>query len=232
MNDSILSVEGITKKFGGVVAVNNCSFSVNPGDILGIIGPNGSGKTTLFNLISGVYKPDSGKIYHMGKVINRLKSYEIARRGIGRMFQITQPFRRMNVYENMLTAKFDSKKAINLLNFVELDKLKDEMAGNLSGGQQRLLEFARMLMLDPQLLLLDEPMAGLNPMMVERLSNHLKELHHEGATIIIVEHDTPFVMNFCNRVVVLDQGEKIAEGGPDHIMRNVRVIEAYLGESA
>lgn len=230
MKDSILSVEGITKKFGGVVAVNNCSFNVHPGDILGIIGPNGSGKTTLFNLISGVFTPDSGEIYYMGKVINRLKSYEIARKGIGRMFQITQPFRRMKVYENMLTAKFDSKKAIKLLNFIELDKLKDEMAGNLSGGQQRLLEFARMLMLDPQLLLLDEPMAGLNPMMVERLSNHLKELHHKGATIIIVEHDTPFVMDFCKRVVVLDQGEKIAEGRPDHIMRNVSVIEAYLGE--
>lgn len=230
MNDSILSVNVLSKKFGGVVAVNNCSFNVHPGDILGIIGPNGSGKTTLFNLISGILKPDSGKIYYRGELINRLKSHEIARRGIGRMFQITQPFRRMKVYENMLTAKFDSKKATNLLSFVELDKLKDELAGNLSGGQQRLLEFARMLMLDPQLLLLDEPMAGLNPKMVERLSDRLKELQYKGATIIIVEHDTPFVMNFCKRVLVLDQGEKIAEGRPDHIKKNERVIEAYLGE--
>ncbi|MFQ5841340.1 MAG: ABC transporter ATP-binding protein, partial [Thermodesulfobacteriota bacterium] len=188
------------------------------------------GKTTLFNLISGIFKPDFGKIYYRGELINRLKSYEIARKGIGRMFQITQPFRRMKVYENMLTAKFDSKKAINLLSFVELDTLKDELAGNLSGGQQRLLEFARMLMLDPQLLLLDEPMAGLNPMMVERLSDRLKELHYKGATIIIVEHDTPFVMNFCKRILVLDQGEKIAEGRPDHIKKNERVVEAYLGE--
>lgn len=230
MNDSILSVNRITKKFGGVVAVNNCSFSVHLGDILGIIGPNGSGKTTLFNLISGVYKTDFGEIYHKDELINKLKPHKIAKRGIGRMFQITQPFRRMTVFENMLTARFDFKKATSILNFVELDRLKDELAGNLSGGQQRLLEFARMLMLDPELLLLDEPMAGLNPMMVDRLSDRLTELHQNGVTIIIVEHDTPFVMNFCKRILVLDQGIKIADGKPDDIMKNERVIDAYLGD--
>jgi len=230
MNDSILSVNALTKRFGGVTAVDNCSFNVQEADILGIIGPNGSGKTTLFNLISGVYRTDFGEIYHKDELINKLKPHKIAKRGIGRMFQITQPFRRMTVFENMLTARFDSRKAINLLNFVELDKLKDELAGNLSGGQQRLLEFARMLMLDPHLLLLDEPMAGLNPMMVERLSDHLKELHRNGVTIIIVEHDTPFVMNFCKRILVLDQGIKIADGKPDDIMKNKGVIDAYLGE--
>jgi len=230
MNDSILSVNRITKKFGGVVAVNNCSFNVHIGDILGIIGPNGSGKTTLFNLISGVYKTDFGEIYHKDELINKLKPHKIAKRGIGRMFQITQPFRRMTVFENMLTARFDFKKATSILNFVELDRLKDELAGNLSGGQQRLLEFARMLMLDPELLLLDEPMAGLNPMMVDRLSDRLTELHQNGVTIIIVEHDTPFVMNFCKRILVLDQGIKIADGKPDDIMKNERVIDAYLGD--
>lgn len=230
MNDSILSVNRITKKFGGVVAVNNCSFNVHLGDILGIIGPNGSGKTTLFNLISGVYKTDFGEIYHKDELINKLKPHKIAKRGIGRMFQITQPFRRMTVFENMLTARFDFKKATSILNFVELDRLKDELAGNLSGGQQRLLEFARMLMLDPELLLLDEPMAGLNPMMVDRLSDRLRELHQNGVTIIIVEHDTPFVMNFCKRILVLDQGIKIADGKPDDIMKNERVIDAYLGD--
>jgi len=230
MNDSILSVNALTKRFGGVTAVDNCSFNVQKADILGIIGPNGSGKTTLFNLISGVYKTDFGEIYHKDELINKLKAHKIAKRGIGRMFQITQPFRRMTVFENMLTARFDSRKAINLLNFVELDKLKDELAGNLSGGQQRLLEFARMLMLDPHLLLLDEPMAGLNPMMVDRLSDRLTELHQNGVTIIIVEHDTPFVMNFCKRILVLDQGIKIADGKPDDIMKNERVIDAYLGD--
>jgi len=230
MNDSILSVNRITKKFGGVVAVNNCSFNVHVCDILGIIGPNGSGKTTLFNLISGVYKTDFGEIYHKDELINKLKPHKIAKRGIGRMFQITQPFRRMTVFENMLTARFDFKKATSILNFVELDRLKDELAGNLSGGQQRLLEFARMLMLDPELLLLDEPMAGLNPMMVDRLSDRLTELHQNGVTIIIVEHDTPFVMNFCKRILVLDQGIKIADGKPDDIMKNERVIDAYLGD--
>lgn len=230
MATPILAIQEVTKSFGGVTAVNNCSCNAYEKDILGIIGPNGSGKTTLFNLISSVLKPDFGEIYYQGIDITKLKPHNIARKGIGRMFQITQPFRKMTVYENMMTAKFDAEKAVQLLEFVDLIDLKDELAGNLSGGQQKLLEFARMLMIEPQLLLLDEPMAGLNPAIFRELINYLKQLHSEGATLVIVEHEVSFIMDFCNKIVVLDRGEKIAEGPPNEIKRNEKVIKAYIGE--
>ena len=226
----ILEVNNLSKWFGGLVAVNGCSFSVEKGEILGIIGPNGSGKTTLFNLINGILKPDSGRIYFKDEVINKLKPHDRAKKGMGRTFQVPLIFGDMTVLENMLVASFDQKKAYELLDFVGLSKFSNRLAGTLSGGQQKLLELARTLMLNPDLVLLDETMAGLHPHMVQKISEHLNMLHQNGVTLIIVEHNLPFVMNFCERVIVLDSGEIIAEGDPEEVSENERVVEAYLGD--
>jgi ABC-type branched-subunit amino acid transport system ATPase component len=231
---AILDVKDVTKRFGGVTAVNRCSLSITPGKIHGLIGPNGSGKTTLFNCITGLEHPQGGEIRFKGRRIDGLKPHQVARRGIGRTFQIIRVFPQLTAMENLLAVTDDPidaahKRAEELLAFVTLTRLKDEYAGNLSYGQQKLLEFIRVLMTDPELILLDEPAAGVNRTLLNELLAALGRLRDEGKTILIVEHDMKVVMGLCETVYVLDHGEKIAEGPPATIQSNERVIEAYFG---
>jgi branched-chain amino acid transport system ATP-binding protein len=230
----ILEVRDVVKRFGGVTAVNRCSLSIGAGKIHGLIGPNGSGKTTLFNCITGLESIQGGQILYQGRRIDGLKPYQVARRGIGRTFQIIRVFPQMTALENLLAVadgpiEAARKRAEELLAFVTLTRLKDEYAGNLSYGQQKLLEFIRVLMTDPELILLDEPAAGVNRTLLNELLSALTRLRDEGKTILIVEHDMKVVMGLCETVYVLDYGEKIAEGPPSVIQGNERVIEAYFG---
>ncbi|MBI5252903.1 MAG: ABC transporter ATP-binding protein [Euryarchaeota archaeon] len=230
----MLSIRNLSKNFGGVAALHRCSFEVKENSICGLIGPNGSGKTTLFNLITGIYKCDCGDVYLKGEELTHLKPHEVARRGVGRTFQITKVFTKMTALENLLVAASKTgreveEKALELLDFVNLLELRDEYAGNLSFGQQKLLELARVLMLEPELLLLDEALAGINPTMKLRLLELIRHLQKQGKTFLIIEHDMKAIMPLCEKLVVLDHGEKIAEGLPEDIQRNERVMEAYFG---
>ena len=232
--NAILEVRDVTKRFGGVTAVNRCSLALTPGKIYGLIGPNGSGKTTLFNCITGLDPRDAGEIRFKGERIDGLKPHQVARRGIGRTFQIIRVFPELTALENLLVVTrepFETarRRAEELLRFVTLDRLQHEYAGNLSYGQQKLLEFIRVLMADPELILLDEPAAGVNRTLLNELLAAITRLRDQGKTILIVEHDMKVVMGLCETVFVLDYGEKIAEGPPGVIQTNERVIEAYFG---
>ena len=232
--DAILEVRDVTKRFGGVTAVNRCSLALAQGKIYGLIGPNGSGKTTLFNCITGLERRDAGEVRFKGARIDGLKPYQVARRGIGRTFQIIRVFPELTALENLLVVTggpFETarRRAEELLRFVTLDRLGNEYAGNLSYGQQKLLEFIRVLMADPELILLDEPAAGVNRTLLNELLAAITRLRDQGKTILIVEHDMKVVMGLCETVFVLDYGEKIAEGPPGLIQTDERVIEAYFG---
>jgi ABC-type branched-subunit amino acid transport system ATPase component len=232
--NAILEIKDATKKFGGITAVNNCSLSVAAGEISGLIGPNGSGKTTLFNCITGLERLHSGAILFNGQRIDGLKPHRVARRGIGRTFQVIRVFPQLTAFENLLAvtdAPIDAarQRAEELLAFVKLERLREEYAGNLSYGQQKLLEFIRVLMTDPELILLDEPAAGVNRTLLNELLDVLRRLRDQGKTILIVQHDLKVVIRLCDKVFVLDYGEKIAEGPPSLIQGDERVIEAYFG---
>ncbi len=233
-----LKISGVTKRFGGVTAVHDCSIELEANRIFGLIGPNGSGKTTLFNCITGLLPLDGGEIFFKGERINRLKPYQICQKGIGRTFQITRIFPEMTALENMAVVAQDGDdrqtvgKALDLLDFVGLLHLKDEYAGNLSFGQQKLLEFVRVLMTDPELILLDEPAAGVNPTLLTRLLDYIRSLREQGKTLLIVEHNMNVIMTLCEWIFVLDHGEKIAEGPPQEIQNNEQVIEAYFGRKS
>jgi ABC-type branched-subunit amino acid transport system ATPase component len=232
--EPVLEVDQLTKCFGGVTAVNRCSIRLAPGRIHGLIGPNGSGKTTLFNCITGLERRDHGAIRFRGRRVDGLPAHRIAAMGLGRTFQVIRVFPELTALENLLVvtrgdAAGAARRARELLAFVRLEGLAEELAGNLSYGQQKLLEFARVLMMDPTLILLDEPAAGVNRTLLNELLAAIRRLRDEGRTVLIVEHDMKVVMGLCEWVFVLDYGEKIAEGPPEAIQRDERVIEAYFG---
>jgi len=234
MPGGALEVIELHKHFGGVRAVNGVSFALERGRIYGLIGPNGSGKTTLFNCITGVERRDSGRILLDGVRVDGLKPYQIARRGVGRTFQVIRVFPELTALENLLVVTSGPRataeaRARELLAFVKLEGLAGEYAGNLSYGQQKLVEFVRMLMRDPSLILLDEPAAGVNRTLLNDLLEAVRRLRDRGKTVLLVEHDMKVVMGLCETVFVLDYGEKIAEGPPGVIQTNERVIEAYFG---
>jgi ABC-type branched-subunit amino acid transport system ATPase component len=231
---AVLAVQDVRKSFGGVTAVNGVSFVLEAGRIYGLIGPNGSGKTTLFNCITGLERGDAGRVLFKGQRIDHLKPYQVANRGIGRTFQVIRVFPELTALENLLVvtrgARADAeRRGRELLEFVKLEGLADEYAGNLSYGQQKLVEFVRVLMTDPALILLDEPAAGVNRTLLNDLLAAVARLRDEGRTILLVEHDMKVVMGLCETVFVLDHGEMIAEGPPGVIQANERVIEAYFG---
>ena len=224
----------VRKSFGGIRAVNGVSLALERGRIYGLIGPNGSGKTTLFNCITGVERCDAGAIVLEGTPIQDLKPYQIARRGVGRTFQMIRVFPELTALENLLVVTTGdhaaaTTRARELLSFVKLEALAGEYAGNLSYGQQKLVEFVRMLMRDPSLVLLDEPAAGVNRTLLNELLDAVRRLRDAGKTVLLVEHDMKVVMGLCETVFVLDHGEKIAEGPPGVIQTDERVIEAYFG---
>lgn len=230
-----LELRGVTKRFGGIVATDDVSFELDPEPITGLIGPNGAGKTTLFNLISGMYEPTDGSIWFKDERIDGLPSHEIALRGIGRTFQISRPFGKMTVRENLRVSNYDlpreerERRIDEVLETVELGHQAETPGEELSGGQQTLLELGRVLMLDPDLVLLDEPAAGVNPKLVERLADLIERTNDER-TYMLVEHDITLVSMLCDRVLVLDEGRIIADGTMDEIRTNQRVKHAYLGE--
>jgi ABC-type branched-subunit amino acid transport system ATPase component len=229
----ILDVRDVRKSFDSLRALSDCSFSVERGEIIGLIGPNGAGKTTLFNLITGFLSSDSGQILFKGEDITGLKPYIIARKGIGRTFQITRVFPKMTLLENLiLPSGVDNaqERALELLEVVELTNLRGEYASDLSFGQQKLLSLMQALMLDPALLLLDEPAAGINPTMQNKIINVIHHLKEMGKTFIIIEHDMDVIMRHCDKIIVLCFGEKIAEGTSDEIRDNETVLKAYFGK--
>jgi neutral amino acid transport system ATP-binding protein len=252
----ILAVAGVSKRFGGLVAVNEASFDVAPGSITGLIGPNGAGKTTMFNLVSGFLKPDGGAVHFAGWRCDGKPPHALAAAGLVRTFQIPRVLTRMTVLENMMLAGMNQPgeglgaalyrprllakrerevrdQARELLDLIRLSRLADDYAGTLSGGQRKLLEFGRALMTQPRMVLLDEPMAGVAPPLAIQLLEHIIELRAaRGTTILVIEHDMEAVMAISDRIVVMDEGAVIAEGLPEEIQRNERVIEAYLGAHA
>jgi len=240
----LLYTQGISRRFGGIQAVQDCNISVKAGTITGLIGPNGSGKTTLFNLITGVYPPDEGDAFFDEKRITNLPPSKICHEGISRTFQITRLFWEMTVLENMIVPirqvgfrsllgpdmfKDEVDRAMTLLERVGITHLKDEPARKLSFGQQKLLEFAAILMADPVMVLLDEPAGGVNPTMIRFIMQLIQELNQNGVTFLVVEHNMGVVMELCNHVIVMDQGTKLAEGLPGEIQANPAVLDAYLG---
>ena len=253
---NMLRVENVYKSFGGIVALHGVSFSVEPCTITGLIGPKGSGKTTSFNVISGFYNKDGGEIYFNGKRIEDIEPYKIAMLGISRTFQISEAPEKMTVLENLLLAPKNQigegifnvflhpmkimkqtevyiENACEILKLVQLYDLRNEYAGNLSGGQRKLLSLARILMSDPLLILLDEPTAGVNPTLIKDIILAIKDLRDEkGKTVLLVEHNMKVISEICDKVIVLDFGKNIAEGTPDEIQKNEKVLDAYLSGSS
>ncbi len=249
----MLEVKGLYKSFGGLMAVCDCSFEVQKGSITGLIGPNGAGKTTLFNVVAGRYRPDRGRIFFKGEAIDGLSPHRIFHKKLYRTFQITREFSQMTVLENLMLMAdnqigekiwntwFKSRKlrkqenevkdrALDVLEFVELSDLKNEYAGSLSGGQKKLLELGRSLMADPEMVLLDEPGAGVNPTLMKKLVANIRRLRDEkGISFLLIEHNMDLIMELCNPIIVMSQGRKLAEGKPEEIRKDEKVLEAYLG---
>ena len=242
---ALLEVKALHKSFGGIHAVNGCSFTVQEGTITALIGPNGAGKTTAFNMISGLLKPDSGEILFCGENIANIQPHQVTRKGISRTFQISRDLMEMTLLENLIVQSptggirslFDGsilhherQRAMNLLEFVGIAHLVDEKAKNLSYGQKKLMEFAAALMTEPRLILLDEPAGGINPALLERIIERIQQVNKQGVTFLLVEHNMDVVMNLCDPVIVMAYGKVLAQGSPEVIQNDESVLEAYLGE--
>jgi neutral amino acid transport system ATP-binding protein len=241
---SLLEVDNLSKRFGGVVAVDSCSLSVAEGSITGLIGPNGSGKTTVFNLVTGFLPRDSGDIRFKSGSIAGLGPDRIYGLGIGRTFQLARIFPRLTALENMLVPVrraglralmsrgqwgHEKERAMEMLEFMEISQVAGAVGGALSYGQRKLLELAAVMMARPELVLLDEPAGGVNPALLERIAEHIRRLNGQGVTFLLVEHNMSFVMNLCHEVVVMEQGRVIARGTPREVRENPAVLDAYLG---
>ena len=251
----MIAVDGLVKTFGSLRAVDGVGFGLEPGTITGLIGPNGAGKTTLFNTIAGLYRPDAGTIRFGGERIDGLSPDSLFRRGLARTFQIPRPFPEMTVLENVMLGApmqegerfwvnwFSHRnverqertlrgRARAVLEFVTLDRLAQAPAGTLSGGQQKLLELARVLVAEPRVILLDEPAAGVNPALVDTLVEKIVELNRRGVTFLVIEHNMDLVMSLCNPILVMASGRLILEGDAERVRSDPRVIDAYLGDVA
>jgi len=250
---ALLEVRGLVKSFGGLRAIDSCSLDVRKGTITGLIGPNGAGKTTLFNVVTGFHPPDGGRVFFNGQDITNLPPHQIFRRRLCRTFQIPREHKSMSVVENLMLVPPDQagermwnawlapgrvradearayERALEVLEFVDLVHLRDEYAARLSGGQKKLLELARTLMADPELVLLDEPGAGVNPTLMRRLVDNIEHLCRErGVTFLLIEHDMDLVMRLCDPVIVMSEGRHLMQGRPDEVRTDPRVLEAYLG---
>jgi branched-chain amino acid transport system ATP-binding protein len=243
---ALLEVRDLTKHFFRLPALSRVSLSVERGDLLGVIGPNGSGKTTLFNCVTGVLQPSRGKVRFKGEDITGLSADRVHRRGIARTFQLIQLFPEMTVLENMLLAGQEgdgtligrlvrreragtTRRALELLEFLGIAGLRDQLAANLSYGQQKLLDFGMALISNPEVVLLDEPLAGVNPTMIKSLVGYIRALNAQGHTFVVIEHNMEVVMSLCRRIVVLSQGERIAEGTPAEVADDPLVLDAYFG---
>jgi ABC-type branched-subunit amino acid transport system ATPase component len=248
----MLSVENVTKHFGGLTAVNDVSFTLKDTGITGLIGPNGSGKTTLFHLITGFYKLDRGRVYFMDKLISGVSPHAISQMGLVRTFQQTRALPFMSTLDNLLSSAPDQtgehltsiflkpgrvkqeenenrERAKEILEILKLAPLAEHLAGTLSFGQQKLIEWGRVLMAKPKMILLDEPTAGINPTLIRQLIEIITRLSNEGIKIFLIEHNMPFVAEICEEIFVMDSGNLIFSGTPDKARENIRVIEAYLG---
>ncbi|WP_435358240.1 ABC transporter ATP-binding protein [Haloarchaeobius sp. DFWS5] len=254
LSETPLQVKGLRKSFGGIQAVSDASFEVESGTLTGLIGPNGAGKSTTFNLITGMHKPDSGQVLFNGEDITGYEPHEIALSGLVRTFQIARELEEMTVLENLMLAPQNQRgesftqsvlpgtrnnvqkeeseildRVWETLDFFDIDHLAHQQAGGLSGGQRKLLELARAMLTDPDMLLLDEPFAGVNPTLEKRLLEHIHELREQGYTFLLVEHDMDLIMNNCEHVIVMHQGSILTEGTPQDVKSNEQVIDAYLG---
>lgn len=250
--NNILETKALSRRFGGLQAVDGCELAVRTGSITGLIGPNGAGKSTLFNIVSGFIKPDSGEILLCGQRIDGLSAYEVARRGLRRTFQIPRELKQMSVLENLMLVpegqfgdrlwsvvlpgarvrqeeQDNEAAAREVLKTVGLAEKADIPAAQLSGGQKKLLELARCLMSRPRLVLLDEPTAGVNPTLIRQLMKVMQKVHASGITLLIIEHNMNVIMELCEHVIVLDRGHVIAAGTPEEIQQNNQVLDAYLG---